>query len=376
MGPPRDPAAAAAHPGAYDLYAELLARRPFYRDDAFWVASSADAVTAVLTSDAFRVRPAAEPVPAALAQGPVGELYRQMIRMNDGAHHRAWRPVVAGALGLELPGAAAECADALAAGLSAASAPSLVTDYCFQLPVQVVARLLGVRAEDRPALTAWSRDLARCIAPGATAAQVERGGAACLQLTALLSAAVDGAGLLGAMHRAAAAAGLTDPAPVVANAAAFFFQLYDATAGLLGNTLLALAAHPTAAIQEAVLETLRWNAPIQSTRRFAARDAVLAGQEVRAGEAVLVLLAAANRDPAANPDPDRFDPLREDPRVFSFGAGVHACPGRALAVASATAGVRQLLQRGVEPRRLALDSSWMPSLNARVPLFGGPSRYQ
>ena len=65
MSWPQDPIAAVTHPDPYPYYADLVARRPLYRDDALqlWVASSAAAVTAVLASDLCRVRPPAEPVP-------------------------------------------------------------------------------------------------------------------------------------------------------------------------------------------------------------------------------------------------------------------------------------------------------------------------
>ena len=68
MTGPRDPLAAATHPDPYPYYADLVARRPLYRDDGLglWIAASAAAVTAVLTSEHCRVRPAAEPVPGAL----------------------------------------------------------------------------------------------------------------------------------------------------------------------------------------------------------------------------------------------------------------------------------------------------------------------
>ncbi len=109
---------------------------------------------------------------------------------------------------------------------------------------------------------------------------------------------------------------------------------------------------------------------MQNTRRFVARDGVVAGQAMREGDAVLVLLAAANRDPAVNPNPERFDPCRQERRIFTFGAGVHACPGYALAVAIARAGVERLLLTGLDLERFAAAVTYRPSVNARIP--GGP----
>ena len=101
-----------------------------------------------------------------------------------------------------------------------------------------------------------------------------------------------------------------------------------------------LAADPDL-LPAVLLEVLRHDPPVQNTRRFVARDGDVAGQGMREGDAVLVLLAAANRDPAANPAPERFDPCRQERRIFTFGAGIHACPGDALAIAIARAGVER-----------------------------------
>lgn len=74
MTPPRHPIAAVTHADPYPYYAQLVARAPVYRDEALdrWVASSADAVTAVLSSDLCRVRPPTEPVPRALLGSRAG----------------------------------------------------------------------------------------------------------------------------------------------------------------------------------------------------------------------------------------------------------------------------------------------------------------
>src|SRR5229473_1176610 len=80
--PPADPIAAVTHPDPYPYYRELVARTPLYRDEVqgLWVAASADAVTAVLTSALGRVRPAAEPVPAALLASPAADIFGRLPR--------------------------------------------------------------------------------------------------------------------------------------------------------------------------------------------------------------------------------------------------------------------------------------------------------
>jgi cytochrome P450 len=98
-----------------------------------------------------------------------------------------------------------------------------------------------------------------------------------------------------------------------------------------------------------------------------AREGAVAGAAMRENDAILVVLAAANRDPAANPDPDRFDPFRRDRRIFTFGAGGHACPGERLATTIAQAGVEALLRIGIDTERFVGALTYRPATNLRVP---------
>ena len=186
-------------------------------------------------------------------------------------------------------------------------------------------------------------------------------------------------GLLAALARQAEGVGRSDPGVIVANGIGFLSQGYESTAGLIGNTLLALAAHPDLydwvkaephGVRDVVWEVLRYDSPVQNTRRFLAQAAEVAGQKMQAEDAILVVLAAANRDPAVNPDPHRFAVARPDRRTFSGGAGVHACPGQDLAVTIAAAGVERLVLSGVDPARWRKPASYRASGNVRVPLWG------
>ena len=88
---------------------------------------------------------------------------------------------------------------------------------------------------------------------------------------------------------------------------------------------------------------------------------------LEAGDAILVLLAAANRDPAANSEPGRFDPGRKAPRLFTFGVGVHACPGERFAVSIAAAGIAEVLRSGIDLAPLLAHRAYRPSANGRLP---------
>ena len=87
------------------------------------------------------------------------------------------------------------------------------------------------------------------------------------------------------------------------------------------------------------------------TRRWATADTELGGQALRAGQLVLVWLAAANRDPAAFPEPERFDPAREPNRHLAFEHGPHFCLGAPLARLEARVALTAVLWRLPNLRR-------------------------
>ena len=114
----------------------------------------------------------------------------------------------------------------------------------------------------------------------------------------------------------------------------------ETTKSLIGNAMLALLQHPD---QDARLrlrpdlvpgmidEVLRYDCPLQQTKRLAGRSVRVGEQEIERGDQVLVCLGAANRDPAVFPDPDRFDITRDARRHLAFGHGMHGCLGGMLA---------------------------------------------
>lgn len=388
--PPSDPIAAVTHANPYPYYADLVSRAPLSYDDTlgFWVAASAEAVTAVLTSDLCRVRPPAEPVPRPLLGSPAGEIFRHLVRMNDGPRHPALKQAVMATLG-SLDGEAAagpsrEWAGYLAAELAPTASPRQVTDFAFRLPIYVMGSLLGVPPGSLPLLARWMGDFVAALAPGSLPEAVERGKeAAGLLLGLFRSLLAEGdapaEGLLQTLAREARRSGEGGEEAILANGIGFLFQAHDATAGLIGNALLALAARPElrfrlagepGLLHQILLEVLRYDPPIQNTRRFVARDGLVAGRPMKEGDAILVVLAAANRDPAAYPAPDRFDVLREGRRSFTFGIGAHACPGETLATTIARSGIESLLDAGLDFERLDRAVVYRPSANARIPLFG------
>jgi cytochrome P450 len=128
---------------------------------------------------------------------------------------------------------------------------------------------------------------------------------------------------------------------------------HDTTANLVANGMLALMRHPDqyALLRQepqragdVVEEVLRYDGPARGQPRVALSDAAVAGRTIRAGDTVMVIVNAANRDPDRFPDPDRFDITRRDTGHLAFASGIHFCIGAALARMEAEVVFRKIAQ--------------------------------
>jgi cytochrome P450 len=141
---------------------------------------------------------------------------------------------------------------------------------------------------------------------------------------------------------------------LTANIILLFGAGHETTVNLIGNGLLALHRNPgelrrlqddPSLIPNAIEELLRYDSSVQLTGRAALEDVEIGGVPVAKGESVLCLLGAANRDPAAYPEPDRLDVTRANIRPLSFGGGIHFCLGAQLARIEAEVAIATLLRR-------------------------------
>jgi cytochrome P450 len=141
---------------------------------------------------------------------------------------------------------------------------------------------------------------------------------------------------------------------LLANLIVLFNAGFVTTTHLLGNGLTLLLERPAelarlredpALAPSFVEEILRCEGPLHFAVRWAAADTEVVGVPVPAGSRVVLLGAAANRDPKRFPDPDLFDPGRPDNQSLSFGAGPHYCLGAALARLEGVHGFTMLFER-------------------------------
>lgn len=377
MRPPTDPYLAVTHPDPYPYYAGLRARGGLHRIEGFdpWIAADGATVRAVLTSEHCRVRPQAEPVPPHLGGTAAGALFGRLVRMNDGGPFPAVKQALASSLEEMMSALEAE-SRRWSARLFAEPSIALLPTRALQLPVFVLGTLLGLPEEG---LDACMQDVGAYVRSVGHPQAVNEGAASAARLTGRVESCSQVMPELlsrfsARMQEGGAPAELRTP-----NAVGLLTQAYEATAGLLGASLRAIARMPSlrtrlasseCTVEDVVREAARHESPVQNTRRFVHSRASVAGQDLEAGATVVVVLAAANRDPQENPRPDDFLPRREDRRTFTFGLGAHACLGQRLAETMAVAATEQVLASGLDLSPLSGPVTWRASTNTRI--LGGP----
>ncbi len=264
----------------------------------------------------------------------------------------------------------------------------VVSQLAYPLPVRIISEMLGVPIEDHPRFAGWSARLAHSLEPGFAVPREQakaRADAADLaseefavyfrELIARRRARPQ-PDLLSAMIAAEDAGDQLTEDELIATCVLLLVAGHETTVGLISNAILALLrnpdqfallrAHPELAAS-AVEETLRYDAPVQLTGRVA-RGGIQVGAVAAPDRAlVMLLLAATGRDPAAFPDPDRFDIRRGASSHLAFAAGPHFCLGAPLARLEATIAIGEFARRVRAPELAADGLSYKPNLNLRGP---------
>ena len=250
---------------------------------------------------------------------------------------------------------AGRSAATLVAGVRDRGEAEVRTEIARPLASGVMAAALGLGDVGGRRLARWYIDIVGSVsAISAGLGPTPAGAAAFTQLrTAVIAALDDGSADAVSVLPSVRQAGLSSD-EVASNAAVVMFGGIETTEALIATSVLHLLSHPERArrarerddlLDRAVSESLRLEPAAARVDRYATQDTLLAGQPIKAGDLVIASLAAANRDPAAFPDPDRYDPDRPaTPHHLAFAAGPHACLAADLARAQATAILRELLR--------------------------------
>ncbi len=236
----------------------------------------------------------------------------------------------------------------------------LVDAYASQLPVAVIADLLGVPERWQGDILAWGNDAALLLDPALSWRDYRVAEAAVRRLNAWFDdhitnlRADPGTDLLSRLATMSGDDRLNDRelrgVGLLVLGAGF-----ETTVNLIGNAVVQLDAHPhqLAIARErpelwpnVVEEVLRYDSPVQMTLRSAYADVDVGGHTVAKGEPIVVFLGGANRDPGVFADPHRFDVTRENAHEhLAFSSGIHYCLGAGLARLEGAVAVRTLYER-------------------------------
>jgi amino acid adenylation domain-containing protein len=248
----------------------------------------------------------------------------------------------------------------------------VIADLAEPLPAIVTAEMLGVPVSDRHQLKQWSANFAEMLGNfqhNPDHAQLmlrtidEMGGYFRDMIVEIKKHPREG--LIHSLLTAEVDGDHLNEEEVVANTIVTMVGGQETTTNLIGNGVLTLLNNPgelqrlrndLSLIPSAVEELLRYESPSQHTARLAPSDRDLGGRKILKRQAVMAVMAAANRDPLRFPEPDRFDITRQDNRHLAFGYAAHFCFGAPLARAEGQVAFETLIRRfpnlKLEPQQL------------------------
>ncbi|MDO0974259.1 cytochrome P450 [Mycolicibacterium frederiksbergense] len=293
---------------------------------------------------------------------------------------QAFAPRVVRALEPEI----AATVDGLLDAMAAAGSADLVSGLAYPLPVAVICRLLGVPVADESRFSSAAALVAQALDPimsitGAPDPEADARLEAGAWLREYLGELVEQRradpreDLISALIAAEEGGDQLTADEIVATCNLLLIAGHETTVNLIANAAQEMLRNPEhwaalaadAELAGAIVEeTLRFDPPVQLVMRIAGADMRIGAQDIQAGDTMLLLLAAAQRDPDMYDEPDRFRPGRESLRHLSFGLGPHFCLGAPLARLEARVALSKLTAR-FPHARLNADPGYKPNVTLR-----------
>jgi cytochrome P450 len=361
----------------YPLYRQLRDARPVHRTLGMWVLTRYADVQAVLRDRTFSAGliPQLMSVQAERVSGVdvsrIERLGRTSLVFTDNPDHARLRGLVNRVVSAQTVAALRpmieRVADRLIDGAYRNGRMDVVADLAAPLPVTSLCEWMAVPADVREHVGSWTHDIRFLLEPGLMQGDDFRH--VCQVLETFVSALEEviaargrhpGDDLISRLLAAETGSGDRLTHEEIAFVCIMCFVAgNETTKSLVSNGVHALLSHPDQAallrarpqlVTSAVREALRYDSPLQLTKRLATADVDVGGTRISAGDQVLLCLGAANRDPDAFDRPDEFDITRDATGHLAFGYGMHGCLGGTLATLQAEVAFDRLVRRtaGVE----------------------------
>ncbi len=232
-------------------------------------------------------------------------------------------------------------------GLAPRRQMEFIKEFAFHIPVIVICEYMGVPAEDREKLKVWSNQVGSAVGIRAgDPERWERSQQAVERLLEYFQPLVEERrrhpreDFITALVQAEERGDLLSDEEVLATCTLLMFAGHESTMNLLANGLAAFMRFPDqwellcrepGLVRPAVEELLRYDGPVKALTRQVRGEVTLGGKELKEGDRLMLLFAAANRDPRKFRDPERLDIIRSPNPHLGFGYGIHVCLGAPLA---------------------------------------------
>ncbi len=329
-----------------------------------WLITTHDEVREILRDKEFWSDPRKADPDSAIARFRIaGDKEPSMLFLDD-PDHRRLRSLVNKAFTPKAVESMRPRMAAIANGLLSAIGEDefdLMDRLAAPLPVIVIAEMLGIDTRQQDDFKAWSNavvsaffNVMRSAEEAAAADLAQASLDDCFRTAIAKRRSAPTQDLISAMVQATEGSDSMNDDEIVLQCNLLLIAGNVTTTDLIGNGVRALLANPNELaklrarpdlLENAVEEMLRYDSPVISSGRIANRPVEVHGCPMHPKQSIGVSLAAANRDPAVYPNPDRFDIERADTHHQSFGGGRHFCLGAPLARAEAQEAIRTLLNR-------------------------------
>jgi cytochrome P450 len=289
---------------------------------------------------------------------------------NDPPYHTRVRRQIVGALTPRVlkamePGLIA-LVERLLGRMATTGSGDLIEDFAAAIPVEVIGNLLRVPHAERAPLRGWSLAILGALEPALTPEQQQRGNEAVREFTSCLERLIADRrrhpvedDLLTRLLQEESGDHPLTQRELEHNCVFLLNAGHETTTNLIGNALHLLLTHPAQLqrlrahpedIGTAIEECLRYESPNQLGNRLVVRPVRIGSVALAPGAYLTLCIGAANRDPAAFADPDRFDIARTPNRHLAFAAGAHACAGMSVARLEAQIAIPAIVRRFPELR--------------------------
>ncbi|MEV7776903.1 cytochrome P450 [Kitasatospora sp. NPDC088351] len=355
---PFEPLGLELHPRYAELRDQPLARISLPYGDGAWLVTRYEDVRTVLADPRFSL---------AEAMGQDQPRMRPVARSGAGLfsteppEHTRLRSLVAREFSARrverLRARARELAGELIDGMLAAGQPAdLVEDFAIPMPTTIICEVLGIPAKDHRMLWDWAETVLSAVTPGEVLAAEGQAFIEYMAGVLDLRGREPGEDLLTVLVRACREQGLISEEELLSIACDLLIAGFVSTTNQIGNFFYQLLVNPEELrrlreqpelIPKAVEELMRYVPLLTgfSLPRYATADVELGGVTIRAGDAVMIATAAANRDPEVFEEPERLVLDRPGNPHIGFGHGVHYCIGAHLARLELQVAIETVLRR-------------------------------